>query len=483
MKRAIVTSCGAFALAVSGIAGAQERCTLEQTIRQCYDQFRESTFNEGQKKQVDETQGTQKEALAEAQTGASSSGAATSTVTDLVPLFDALGLISDSDSEKGKLTLNLNFLLPVQDDVGHNAQLKLIVNTSPKPFDTLVQAFPETVRAARKDTLQKDISAFGESELSLTYSFMNGTFGRDYDRYAPMLEPIFAGAIESVRPSGETQFLQLLTRLTAALGSAVSTAPNTKIKDLQVDDALKEQLRTAIASNAREAEAIAPLAEAEIKGRGLTRLTELIDQQPQLLFTLGHDIRDDIVGPEKTSATLSFEKTAYNLGHFLRTTGGASCLKGDEVRQGGPAYSSCANALDNYFAGPAKNLSTQMRWKLAASYHRVKKWSYASPSDSVSLSLPETDRWEVAFGLGRPLLGRRNGDRIDVEVAYDSNIDDDTSNKERVKATVTYTRRVGDMDVPFSLVYANKDEFLGEVDQQISLHIGLKFKSPASLGK
>ena len=145
-----------------------------------------------QKKQVEETQGTQKEALAEAQTGATSSGAATSTVTDLVPLFDALGLISDSDSEKGKLTLNLNFLLPVQDDVGHNAQLKLNVNTSPKPFDALVQAFPETVRAARKDTLQKDIATFGESELSLTYSLMNGTFGRDYDRYAPMLEPIFA---------------------------------------------------------------------------------------------------------------------------------------------------------------------------------------------------------------------------------------------------------------------------------------------------
>ena len=478
MKRAIVTGCGAFALAVSGIAGAQERCTLEQTIRQCYEQLIESV----QKKQVDETQGTQEEVLAEAQTGASAGGAATSTVADLVPLFDALGLISDSDSEKGKLTLNLNFLLPVQDDVGHNTQLKLIVNTSPKPFDTLVQAFPETVRAARTDTLQKDIDTFGESELSLTYSLMNGTFGRDYDRYAPMLEPIFLGAIKSVRPPGDMQFLQLLTRLTATLGSAVSTAPDTKIKDLPVDDTVKEQLITAIASNAREVEAIKPLAEAEIKARGLTRLTQLIDQQPQLLFTLGHDIRDDIVGPEKTSATLTFEKTAANLGHFLRTSG-ASCLKGDEVRQGGPAYTTCANALDSYFAGPAKNLNTQMRWKLAASYHRVKKWSYAAPSDSVSLSLPETDRWEVAFGLGRPLLGRRNGDRIDVEVAYDSNIDDDTSNKERVKATVTYTRRIGDMDVPFSLVYANKDEFLGEVDQQISLHLGLKFKSPASPGK
>lgn len=478
MRTAVVTGWVVLALAFSGGAGAQERCSPDQTIRGCYEQLRASASTQA----VADTQAAQKEVLARAQTGAKSGGAATSTVTDLVPLFDALGFISDSDTEKGKLTFNLNFLLPVQDDVDHNTQLRLNVNTSPKPFDPLVQAFPETVRAARKDTLQKDIATFGESQLSLTYSLMNGTFGRDYDRYATKLEPIFAGAIESVRPPGDLRFIQLLTQLTSLLGSAASAAPETKIGALPVDDTVKAQLMVAIAGNAREAAALGPLAEAEIKARGLTRLTQLIDQQPQLLFTLGHDIRDDIVGPEKTSATVTLEKTAVNLGHFLRTSG-AACLNGDEVRRGGPAYTACANALDGYFAGPAKNLSTQMRWKLAASYHRVKKWSYSYPNDSVSLNLPETDRWEVAFGLGRPLLGRQNGDRIDVEVAYDSNIDDDTSNKERVKATLTYTRRVGDMDIPFSLVYANRNEFLGEVDQQISLHLGLKFKSPASLGK
>ena len=38
--------------------------------------------------------------------------------------------------------------------------------------------------------------------------------------------------------------------------------------------------------------------------------------------------------------------------------------------------------------------------------------------------------------------------------------------------------RSGDMDLPFSIVYANKDEFLGEVDHQISLNLGLKFRQP-----
>jgi hypothetical protein len=74
----------------------------------------------------------------------------------------------------------------------------------------------------------------------------------------------------------------------------------------------------------------------------------------------------------------------------------------------------------------------------------------------------------------------KNADRIDLEVAYDSNIDSGTGDSERIKAALTYTRRVGDMDVPFAIVYANKSEFLGDVDQQIGLHLGVKFRAPGS---
>jgi hypothetical protein len=65
-----------------------------------------------------------------------------------------------------------------------------------------------------------------------------------------------------------------------------------------------------------------------------------------------------------------------------------------------------------------------------------------------------------------------------LQLSYDSNLDDDDTNKERVTAALTYTRRVGDVDMPLSIVYANKNEFLGEVDHQISLNIGVKFRQP-----
>ena len=85
-------------------------------------------------------------------------------------------------------------------------------------------------------------------------------------------------------------------------------------------------------------------------------------------------------------------------------------------------------------------------------------------------------RIEVTVGGGREFSGKPDLGRLDFELSYDSNVDNDTTNKDRLKAAVTLTRRVGDVDVPFSIVYANKNEFLGEVDHQISMHVGMKFR-------
>jgi hypothetical protein len=102
--------------------------------------------------------------------------------------------------------------------------------------------------------------------------------------------------------------------------------------------------------------------------------------------------------------------------------------------------------------------------------------SYSYPDDNVALDLPKTDRVELTFGAGREFSGKPDLGRLDFELSYDSNVDNNTTNKDRLKAAMTLTRRVGDVDVPFSIVYANRDEFLGEVDHQIGMHIGIKFR-------
>lgn len=427
-----------------------------------------------------------KQEVAKAQTGADSGGVATaSTLTDLVPLFDALGMLGNAEGEAdGTLALNLNFLIPVQ-DADRNTQLSLLVNTSPEPFDQLIEAFPEDARAARKDSLQKDISAFGDSRAELTWSLVNSRFGRDFTVARKVLAPIYEGARNKVvSASGRRDQIaaERFTQLTKALvrnPDAGTTDTNTPFG--RYPDKIAA-FRLDLIAQAKEAgEAVGNGARAtadELAAAGLSRLADLVNQQPQLLFTLSHDIRDSIVGPEKTSATLTWEFTSRNLSNFLGTTG-AACRDEAQVSQGTAAYAQCVDALSRYVTAYADSLEKQPRWKLSAAWQRVNAVHYSFPDDGVTLDLPKTERIEVALGWGRPLSAARNADRVDLEAAYDSNVDGDTTNKERVKVTLTYTRRVAEMDVPFSIVYANKNEFLGEVDHQISLHFGVKFRPPA----
>jgi hypothetical protein len=472
-------------------AFAQETCKDNDTesFETCWQSLYDSSKGpEANKFAVAETSNAKAEAT-KAQTGADSGGASTaSTLTDLLPLFDALGLIGNSDQGDGTLALNLNFLLPMQ-EADKNMQLQLVVNTSPAPLTELVEAFPEAVRAARKDTLQKEISAFGESRAELTYSLVNSRFGRDFTVARKQLAPIYegasrrAGATVDVGSKLDSQRAALRRISDNTIATAKGIGPATPFSAYPPElHSLRDELK-------REAADLGPAigkttlaAKKEFAGAGLSQLAALVEQQPQLLFSLAQDIRDEVAGPEKTSAKFTYEFTRHNFGSFLRGDG-AVCKDADAVRQGGEAYVNCVDALSRYAGGTEEALKTQPRWKLSAAYQRVKAINYSYPGDNVMLSLPETDRIEVTAGWGRPLQSVKNADRVDVEVSYDSNADGDTSNKERLRASLTYTRRVAEMDVPFSIVYANKDEYLGEVDHQISLNFGIKFKPPATAGK
>jgi hypothetical protein len=460
--------------------------TLASCFQQSYDAAKGAPPPAAQDPQSTDEQSAKTE-VAKAQTGADSGGASTaSTLTDLVPLFDALGMLGNSASQAGgTLALNLNFLLPVQ-DADKNTQLSLIVNTSPEPLDQLIQTFPETVRSARKEALQKDISTFGDSRAELTWSLVNSRFGRDFTAARKVLAPIYEGARNKVVVATGQRDINAATRLTQLTARLVrhpdagATDANTEFGKYPDKIAASRFELIALAKEAgEEAGSGAKATSNELTAAGLSHLANLVNQQPQILFTLSHDIRDSIVGPEKTSAKLTWEFTSRNLSNFLGDTGSA-CRDKDEVRKGGAAYTQCVDALGRYVSQYADALEKQPRWKLSAAYQRVDAVQYNFASDNVMLDLPKTERIEVALGWGRPLNAAKNADRLDLEAAYDSNVDNDTSNKERVKVTLTYTRRVAEMDLPFSIVYANKNEYLGEVDHQISLHVGIKFKSPGA---
>jgi len=415
------------------------------------------------------------EELADAKPSADTGGGSTAvTLTDLTPIFDALGLLSSDDSTSDQLVLNLNFLLPVQDVENKNTQLQLVVNTQPVPLDQLVQAFDESIRDARKDALQKDISTFGDQELKFNWSLVSTRFGRDFRTLRGLLSPVYEGAREKSLATAKSNdakkgmraFMQTLQDNNVPLADAQGKKINT------FAEPLRSQLVAATIEAATARATITQEFAKEMAGADLNRLTDLVDQQPQLLFSISHNFRDEIVGPEETSATVTWEMTRRNLGNFMRGEG-ADCAKSDDVRKGADVYASCVRALKKYLS---QDLADQWRFKLEGSYKRVDAVAYSFPADGVALDLPKTERIEVSIGAGREFSGKPDLGRLDFELSYDSNINNDTTNKDRLTAAITLTKRVGDLDIPFSIVYANRNEFLSEVDHEIGMHVGIKFR-------
>jgi hypothetical protein len=481
--------------AATALAQEPAPCADDESLQGCFSRIQREAAPAAPGADVEAVEEAQKQdvkqELAEALTGAALGGDATAaTKNDLAQLLNALGLLSSGDAQGSKIAVDLNFLLPVQDVENNNAQLKGIINTEPEPLDQLVQAFGETVREARKDSLQKDIAAFGDAQISFTWGLVNRRFGRDYSVLRDQIAPMNEGAVNRARSAARTDSIRAFPAVIARANEAVRAGnearqranpgspaiPNTAtFGELPISNELKAELKAATFNAANERAVITQGIQAELARSSLDRLAELVEQQPQLLFTLSHDFRDEIVGPESTSATVTWELNGRNFGAFLRNQG-RSCASTEVATGTSPQYDSCVSALQSYLAGDA--IQNQWRFKLEASFKRIDSVDYSFPVDGVDLSMPKHDRWEVAVAAGRPLSNDKNGGRLDFELAFDSNLDDDTTNEERVTAALTYTRRVGDMDMPFSIVYANKDEFLGEVDHQLSMNLGLKFRQP-----
>ena len=54
--------------------------------------------------------------------------------------------------------------------------------------------------------------------------------------------------------------------------------------------------------------------------------------------------------------------------------------------------------------------------------------------------------------------------------------------RDRLVASLTLTRKIGGLTVPFGIVYANHAEFLPDVDHQLSAHLGLRFSLDMASG-
>lgn len=206
-----------------------------------------------------------------------------------------------------------------------------------------------------------------------------------------------------------------------------------------------------------------------LRGSGFTRISQLINNQPQVNATAAYQARRDIVGPAEFTAQLRGEMGFANM-NSLR----GHCRR---AGTGGRVTEAC---LRSFFADGSANRSLDRgdRVWAAFDYRRQPEYSIDLPDDSVSLQLGAATSYSLSGGYGA-YLGQGSGeerDRFDLQVKHDFD-DGDGPRQSRWVATAIYSLRLSDASsAVLGLTWANRAEYVGDVDRHLGANLGLTYK-------
>jgi hypothetical protein len=402
-----------------------------------------------------------------------------STLSDFLPgLVGALGL-TQTTTEDGATSLETNLLLPI----GASPQRFRLRGLLRKP--DLYQPLQDSLPADRLEPLRKELGDFDDVQLSLSWNLETRTFGRGYrhalDVYDPLYRAQRAEFYRIVPRRSEAMAQMQAFQMTlgdadlAASPSAELGCPTSMARMIESDKlpfgclTMDKQREFA----ARVAAAVAVTKEEEraldehLTRSGFYRLSDLVNNQPQLSLELAGDLRRDLVGPNGFTASARYESGFANL-NGLR----ARC------RTGGEISTSC---LQQYLTDPAvqSSLARGDRFFVSADYSRRQDYRLQLPADTVSIALAGTWDVSVSAGYGRYITFDRTGaetGRLDLTAEYIFH-HNDPMRENRLVAAGTYTYRLSEsLAVAAGASYASKPEFLGDVTRRFGANFGLRYK-------
>lgn len=360
---------------------------------------------------------------------------------NFLPFLALTGLINEGAGldDSGTLVLDLNRLVPI---LGDDVQLKALANTKPKVSAALQEALPEAERGDLITRMESELSDSDDAAVQLTYGLNRELFERRHGRRFEEYEDIFDGLS------------------TAAIGDnvaeLVARAP------FESDAAKKLAAIELGATNA-------------MRSYHLDSFHKLIDNQPQLLFTAERKLRDSLVGPEELSFKVTYEYGAINLNTFDSANSDCDLFS---LNAESETAETCLTRFSEYMSDKEAQIDRGNRFSFSAEYVDVDNDVIDAGVDGIEpLVLAAVTKLLVSvgwsrrfdFGAGEPIL-------LDLVAEY-QDVSDDPLRQDRGVATLTLTRNFAGVAVPFGIVYANHGEYLGEVDERLSAHVGLKFNA------
>ena len=206
--------------------------------------------------------------------------------------------------------------------------------------------------------------------------------------------------------------------------------------------------------------------------------SDLLNNQNQFNITTKYKDRDELIGRNELSVNLALE---IGFGNNL-----CKVFKGNLKE-----YRKLTNS---------KQLARNERLAINVEYLRQEAWSNATlvmASEDMGMGdnpnpklveLTSDDKFKISLTYGWNVLIHDNagGKGHDAKGRWElaASYEDPTKasmEQSRFIAALTYTTKTTDKNTfPISLRYSNRSKYVGEVDQQISAHFGIKYKGSSS---
>ena len=434
--------------------------------------------------------------LVERNTGINSEGLPSS-VLDLLSLLgidvDTGGLGDDQES----LALELNRFLGLPVDDGY--QVRILLKKA-QLYAALAEKIPEESRAERKEALEKGLDDFDNAAFVFTYSPTTPTLGRNPEIHSPYFADLFEAVKRRIEASSarfselsnvQADLIGALTEdISDRLIPAAETAGNTVEKQglerilisIEDQDYTFESIRTL---NENLATRLLDATEARwsawyVRGVMLDQVLEatrffsfadLVDNQPQLYANVEATARDELVGPDEVKVKVTYEHGFVNANKLRGHT--RSCR----------ASSAEADVLSCFqlYLTPERLAQIKRGDRLAVSleYSDVRDDELSLPDGSITVPIAADREIVGSLVYGRYLdftEAGRGQSRVDFSLSHDY-VDDDPDRNDRWLLTLTYSQRVaGDVILAAGVTWADKAEFRGDVDHEISARVGLTYK-------
>lgn len=372
--------------------------------------------------------------------------------------------------------------------LGDEMTLSLKVSAKqPEVFQPLLQAFDAEIRSQKKSAFEDRLGELDDVEAELALSRLSQRFGREFSFHRGLFQSLWNEAADRRRisPLNMAPFLVALNDLTCPdlppEGRAEATFEELAEKCPASDI---EELRQALLANITEtAGAFARLVEVADE-RGVMEVADLVNNQPQLFLGVKHRARDgELTGPDETAIELKWEKGFRNvnaLRDFCRDRG-ETVVAVDGSEQ--PAldcvhtYLFCSRSDPNDCSGATNQARKARRFSLSAEYNQVDSYGF-SPEEGIDVDRDGSESIQAMLAYGWQLTTEDDGtggNRIDFEASYEDVSDDPTKN-DRLVASVTYLQQLGEEAAgSLTLIWADKPEHRGEVDEELGARVGLKW--------